>query len=203
MSINIKENGILKKIIGTLVRANWNDRLNINKSSCIENQPPTLKNIEEISANTDENALAGAVAVKEVYDSLQNENNESFNFGYKDGVRGFFTNPSRADDSFIPFKGEPTFVIAEGFRLDEKPYTFTESGTYLIISINFYNSLQGKAEIAYSDNANRTFIAEGYLSGVMSSFGSGRYAINILDVNVGDKVGSEDSSSVGLIILKL
>ena len=35
--------------------------------------------------------------------SLTNENNESFNFGVKDGVRGFFTNPSRADDSFVPF----------------------------------------------------------------------------------------------------
>ena len=33
-----------------------------------------------------------------------NENSETFNFGVKDGVRGFFTNPSRADDSFIPFK---------------------------------------------------------------------------------------------------
>ena len=32
-----------------------------------------------------------------------NENSEIFNFGVKDGVRGFFTNPSRADDSFIPF----------------------------------------------------------------------------------------------------
>lgn len=35
--------------------------------------------------------------------SLTNENSETFNFGVKDGVRGFFTNPSRADDSFIPF----------------------------------------------------------------------------------------------------
>ena len=29
---------------------------------------------------------------------------ESFNFGSLNGVRGFFTNPSRADDSFVPFK---------------------------------------------------------------------------------------------------
>lgn len=28
---------------------------------------------------------------------------ESFNYGVKDGVRGFYTSPSRADDSFIPF----------------------------------------------------------------------------------------------------
>ena len=35
--------------------------------------------------------------------SLTNENSETFNFGYLNGVRGFFTNPSRADDSFVPF----------------------------------------------------------------------------------------------------
>ena len=28
---------------------------------------------------------------------------ESFNYGVKDGVRGFFTDPSKADDSFVPF----------------------------------------------------------------------------------------------------
>ena len=38
-----------------------------------------------------------------VNNSLTNEDSETFNFGIKDGVRGFFTNPSRADDSFIPF----------------------------------------------------------------------------------------------------
>lgn len=35
--------------------------------------------------------------------SLTNENSETFNFGIKDGVRGFYTDPARADDSFIPF----------------------------------------------------------------------------------------------------
>lgn len=41
-----------------------------------------------------------------VYSSLKNENNESFNFGVKDGVRGFYTDPARADDSFVPFKSD-------------------------------------------------------------------------------------------------
>ena len=30
---------------------------------------------------------------------------ESFNFGSLNGVRGFFTSPSKADDSFVPFSG--------------------------------------------------------------------------------------------------
>ena len=42
---------------------------------------------------------------------MKNENNESFNFGVKDGVRGFYTNPSRADDSFIPFSSGLNAII--------------------------------------------------------------------------------------------
>lgn len=47
----------------------------------------------------------GAGAVNELNSSLQDSSSgESFNFGSLNGVRGFFINPSRADDSFIPFK---------------------------------------------------------------------------------------------------
>ena len=41
---------------------------------------------------------------EQINESLTNESSETFNFGVKDGVRGFYTNPSRADDCFIPFK---------------------------------------------------------------------------------------------------
>lgn len=38
---------------------------------------------------------------------------ESFNFGSLNGVRGFFTDPSKADDSFVPFKsGNDVKVIS-------------------------------------------------------------------------------------------
>ena len=37
--------------------------------------------------------------------SLQDSSSgESFNFGVKDGVRGFYTDPAKADDSFVPFR---------------------------------------------------------------------------------------------------
>lgn len=42
--------------------------------------------------------------VNQLNRKLTNENAETFNFGVKDGVRGFYTNPSRADDCFVPFK---------------------------------------------------------------------------------------------------
>ena len=67
MSVNIKQNGDLVKVANniSIVQANWNDRGNTSKSTCIRNQPATLKSLDEISANTDTNALAGASAVKE------------------------------------------------------------------------------------------------------------------------------------------
>lgn len=47
----------------------------------------------------------GAGAVNELNSSLNDSSSgESFNFGSLNGVRGFFTNPSKADDSFVPFK---------------------------------------------------------------------------------------------------
>ena len=72
--------------------------------------------------------------------SLVNENNESFNFGVKDGVRGFFTDPSRADDSFIPFRSGISFVTCvvglatstENIYAGKCIHTFLESGSYSI-----------------------------------------------------------------------
>ena len=45
--------------------------------------------------------------------SLQDSSpGESFNFGSLNGVRGFFTDPSKADDSFVPFKkGNDTLAV--------------------------------------------------------------------------------------------
>ena len=91
MSVNIKQNGDLVKVANniSIVQANWNDRGNTSKSTCIRNQPATLKSLDEISANTDTNALAGASAVKELNDGLETktylktrnlENNISFDW---------------------------------------------------------------------------------------------------------------------------
>lgn len=76
-----------------------------------------LNSKEEIEANTSENMIAGAEAVKEVYSSLQDSNtSESFNFGSLNGVRGFFTDPSKADDSFVPFNhiGDMQLIKSNG-----------------------------------------------------------------------------------------
>ena len=59
----------------------------------------------------------GAGAVNELNSSLQDSNtSESFNFGSLNGVRGFFTSPSKADDSFVPFKSGTEVAIFIGVK---------------------------------------------------------------------------------------
>lgn len=95
-----------------------------------------LNSKEEIEANTSENMIAGAEAVKEVYSSLTNEDAETFNFGVKDGVRGFYTNPSRADDSFIPFKNNFTTII-------NIPYCYyATNSNMLALSVSSYKKIR-------------------------------------------------------------
>ena len=62
----------------------------------------------------DSKILVSAKALHKVNSSLQDSSSgESFNFGSLNGVRGFFTDPSKADDSFIPFKsGNDVKVIS-------------------------------------------------------------------------------------------
>lgn len=105
-----------------------------------------LDTYEEIMANTQSGKFAGALGVKDgleqINDSLTNENAETFNFGVKDGVRGFYTSPSKADDSFVPFNSGLTAVehiITSGstsawteFELEDTPkviYAYRNTGT--------------------------------------------------------------------------
>ena len=79
--------------------------------------------------------------------SLTNENSETFNFGVKDGVRGFYTDPARADDSFIPFKST-----------ENAEYTFDLWG-YTVSATNYSTS---KVELPCKDylKLSRTKLAE-------------------------------------------
>lgn len=83
--------------------------------------------------------------IEHINESLTNENNESFNFGYLNGVRGFFTNPSRADDSFIPFKNiiKEQQVVSVGALPAEMGFKGTKT-----VSFNFPNEIVG-IELAY------------------------------------------------------
>lgn len=81
---------------------------------------PSAKNMAYDNDKSGIEAVNVQDAIDVVNESLTNEDNETFNFGIKDGVRGFFTDPSRADDSFIPFS-QSLYVYNKGVK--KVPYT--------------------------------------------------------------------------------
>lgn len=80
-----------------------------------------LDTIEEISANTSGGKFAGALALKNVNNSLV-ANSKHFYFDYKNGKYGYNTNPNRGADTFVPFKdggiSEFTFNSTSSFSAE-------------------------------------------------------------------------------------
>ena len=125
--------------------------------------------------------------------SLSNENNETFNFGIKDGVRGFFTDPSRADDCFIPFKSNSNMHMLELVHYEaptgtyDYRYNIELSGVYIIgfITYNF---------------ANFTMTTDANILHEVDTVGtsSRKCVIKIINANVGDTVQYNSVSESGI-----
>lgn len=62
-----------------------------------------LKTLEEIDANTNEENIAGATALKAVNNKLTFPDGSEFYLDTKDGERGFNTEATRGADTFVPF----------------------------------------------------------------------------------------------------
>lgn len=93
-----------------------------------------LKTMDEVNAVTQEGYGVDALVVKELNNSLTNENSETFNFGVLNGVRGFFTNPSRADDSFIPFNSiEEIYYPTSIMEAFNKNISLKKGNTYTLL----------------------------------------------------------------------
>lgn len=113
-------------------------------------------------------------AVDELADRLTNENSETFNFGIKDGVRGFFTDPSRADDSFIPFT-----------KLQIKDVTVDSNGTTVeldfeptyAIATTIINGVQQGGYTAYLTQTNTMYI---FANTTSRTYGAGELESNRL-----------------------
>ncbi len=69
-----------------------------------------------------------------VNSSLQDSSSgESFNFGSLNGVRGFFTSPSKADDSFVPFRqkiNSVSTILATGNIVNQNGVTYNKTITF-------------------------------------------------------------------------
>lgn len=87
--------------------------LSKTSTNAIQNKAVTgniLNSLAEVSAATQQNTIAGALALKEVNSSLTANNNQ-FYFDYQDGKYGFNTNPNRGADTFSPFKSPTNCTI--------------------------------------------------------------------------------------------
>lgn len=137
MSVNIFKNGMLSKIAGAVGDA----------VPLINNFLTNQEGKGAADANT---VYVLNNKIEELNSSLTNENSETFNFGVKDGVRGFFTNPSRADDSFVPFKNTPDF--GDGLINISKSFTTTgvEQEIFSIKPKNNAITLTFDATVSYS-----------------------------------------------------
>ena len=120
MSVNIKQNGELIKIANnvSIVQADWNDRENTDKKSCIKNQPETIKTMADLKACEDENALAGAIAVVEAldYQNISNKTNAQYAT-----LEGFVTDT--ATDVNIPHIGRCKDISENGW-LGKAPFNY-------------------------------------------------------------------------------
>lgn len=69
-----------------------------------------LTTIEQVSANTNPENIAGAAVAKELINNLMFPDGLKFYPDLQDGKRGFNTDPARGADTFFPFKHGLTFV---------------------------------------------------------------------------------------------
>lgn len=97
-----------------------------------------LDTIEQISANTSGGKFAGALALKNVNNSLK-ANSKHFYFDYKNGKYGFNTDPNRGADTFAPFKSgvnPEDIIIADARNLNGATATFSytlNKGEYIML----------------------------------------------------------------------
>ena len=85
--------------------------------------------------------------------SLQDSNtSESFNFGSLNGVRGFFTDPSKADDSFIPFKS--VLSVSDVWQYSETSSKTDSNYTVTTDDMSQYSSILLSSGWAWTNYSN-------------------------------------------------
>ena len=91
--------------------------LSKTSTNAIQNKAVTgniLNSLAEVSAATQQNTIAGALALKEVNSSLTVNDNQ-FYFDYKDGKYGFNTDPNRGADTFSPFSSIEKYTMSGNY----------------------------------------------------------------------------------------
>lgn len=177
MSVNIKQNGELIKIANnaSIVQADWNDRENPNKNTCIKNQPETIKTLEEINSNVNENSLAGATAVKEL--NIKLDKIPSQNLGVnKTAVDNSIYLDDAANSKLVEFTmyGKANQNTTTGKNLLQYPFYETASKTSN--GITFTENKDGTITANGTATANATFIFQHRTDNKML-LGAGEYKV--------------------------
>lgn len=160
-----------------------------------------LNSKEEIEANTSENMIAGATSVKELYSSLES-NNEHFYYDVQNGVRGFNTDPARGADTFHPFNrinGEIVYNpsgLVKNYTLNASPNSY-----YLIQCISFRNDGIHRRFIFTGAETIFTAMSTNYYSNATSLTYIVKATSNIVDISVSAKTSGE--AMFGVVISKL
>lgn len=88
-----------------------------------------LKTIEEIEANTNEENIAGATALKAVNNKLMFPDGTAFYLDTKEGERGFNTDPQRGADTFFPFRKKNSLKLLSHWGKSHNASTATHTYT--------------------------------------------------------------------------
>lgn len=189
--------------IGTLDALKTKNKSNLVAAiNEVNEKVDVLDTREEIQANTTAGKVAGALPVKELYSSLQDSNtSESFNFGSLNGVRGFFTDPARADDSFVPFNKPLSVIDTISGRINGKNTDTIDLGALLpsnktdLYIFKVYTYLFSD-ELVNCTSESLAKSSVSYSSG--SSYGYHRVYFNhILNVNDESKLLIKSTSTAG------
>ena len=117
-----------------------------------------------VNITDDEETSSFQTQIDEINSSLTNENSETFNFGVLNGVRGFFTNPSRADDSFIPFSGIEEIFFNTSFLEQFDKSMSLKKGVAYELYIHTACNANGSNNVAVSKTSGTVNITEEILN---------------------------------------
>lgn len=159
--------------------------LSKTSTNAIQNKAVTgniLNSLAEVSAATQQNTIAGALALKEVNSSLKANNNQIY-MDYHDGKYGINTSSSRGADTFIPFRSD----------CDMKAIvTFTSNANNPAGYTTIYKGEDELQSISFDYNASGVKIGLGFLK---FAYNNGTAIITALcDCIVNDKEYSKNET---------
>lgn len=110
-----------------------------------------LKTMDEVNAVTQEGYGVDALVVKQVNNSLTNENGETFRYGYQDGKRGVWVKEADTD-VFVPFKSD--LVVSDIWQYTETSPNYDTTHNITTDDMSKYSSIILSSSWAWTKYSN-------------------------------------------------